>query len=83
MTGSPVSYIDLFKVEAMIPELATSAKDDVVEEMVSAAVAGGVLPKARRQQAIDAIQAREARGSTGLGKISAPWMASPCTCWCC
>ena len=64
----PASHMDMFKLEAMIHELSGSTKAEVVEEMVAAAAAGGVLPKARRQQALEALMSRENRGSTGLGK---------------
>ena len=63
----PAPPLDMFKVEAIIHELKASTKPDVIEEMVAAAMAGGVLPRARRQQAVEALSAREGRGSTGLG----------------
>ena len=64
----PAAYMDMFKLESMIYELRGSTKAEVLEEMVAAATAGGVLPKARKQQAVDGLMAREGRGSTGLGK---------------
>jgi len=66
--SQPVSHMDMFKLEAMIHELAGATKVEVVEEMVAAAARGGVLPRARRQQAVEALMTRENRGSTGLGK---------------
>jgi mannitol/fructose-specific phosphotransferase system IIA component (Ntr-type) len=60
--------MDMFSVKAMVTELHSQSKADALEEMVGAAVTGGLLPKARRGQAIEAIEARESRGSTGFGR---------------
>jgi len=65
---APESIMDMFSVKAMVTELKSRSKSDALAEMVGAAVTGGLLPKTRRGQAIEALQARESRGSTGFGR---------------
>ncbi|MGQ0553722.1 MAG: PTS sugar transporter subunit IIA [Planctomycetota bacterium] len=62
------AYTELFSLEAILPEVSGRAKPEVLAELVEAAVNGGVLPKGRRQQALTALEERESRGSTGLGR---------------
>jgi len=64
----PTSFIEAFSTEAIVVEIQSDAKRDIVGELVSAAVKGGVLPKGRKEQAVDLLMAREDRGSTGLGR---------------
>ena len=67
MTG-PDSMQELFSLEAIVSELEGQTKAAVLAEMVGAAVTGGLLPRARRVQVVAALEAREERGSTGLGR---------------
>jgi PTS system nitrogen regulatory IIA component len=67
MTG-PDSMQELFSLEAIVSELEGQTKTAVLAEMVGAAVTGGLLPRARRAQIVAALEAREERGSTGLGR---------------
>ncbi len=66
--SSPTSFAELFKLEAIVPELQATTKPEALAEMVASAVSGGALPKGRRQEVIDALLVRETRGTTGLGK---------------
>jgi len=59
---------ELFSLEAIVSELEGQTKAAVLAEMVGAAVTGGLLPRARRVQVVAALEAREERGSTGLGR---------------
>lgn len=63
---SPVS--GLFTPKAIVPDLQGTTRDEVLEEMVRAAVAAAVLPRTRKAQVFEALLEREARGSTGLGR---------------
>lgn len=63
---SPVA--GLFTPEAIVPDLRGTTRDEVLDEMVKAAVAAGVLPRARKAQVVEALLAREQRGSTGMGR---------------
>lgn len=65
---APASFMDMFSVDAIVTDLKSQSKADVIGEMVGAAVSGGLLPKARRAPAVDALLTREERGSTGFGR---------------
>lgn len=65
---APASFTGVFTVESVVLDLAARSKPEVLDELVSAAVASGVLPKARKAQVLAALTAREERGSTGLGR---------------
>jgi mannitol/fructose-specific phosphotransferase system IIA component (Ntr-type) len=60
--------MDMFSLKAMVVELQARTKSEALDEMVGVAVKGGLLPKTRRAQAIEALAARESRGSTGFGR---------------
>lgn len=69
--SSPV--IDAFSVDTVVLALAGDTKAEVLEEMVAKAIAAKALPKARKQEVLDALLEREERGSTGFGKgVAAP-----------
>ncbi|MHC5209669.1 MAG: PTS sugar transporter subunit IIA [Planctomycetota bacterium] len=65
---SPESLSEIFSVDSVLPDLAGRSKAEVLAEMVACAVSGGVLPKGRKAQALAALQEREERGSTALGR---------------
>ena len=60
--------IEMFSLEAIVAELEGQTKGAVLEEMVGAAVGSGLLPRTRKAQVLAALEAREERGSTGLGR---------------
>ena len=62
---SPVT--GLFSPKAIVPDLQGATRDEVLEEMVRAAVAAAVLPRTRKAQVLEALLQREERGSTGMG----------------
>lgn len=66
--SSPDSMVEIFSLEAIVAELEGQTKAVVLSEMVGAAVAGGLLPRTRKSQVLAALDAREERGSTGLGR---------------
>jgi len=69
--ASPV--IDAFRVETVMLDLQGATKQEVLEEMVGLAVTAKALPRARKQEVLDALLEREARGSTGFGRgVAAP-----------
>jgi mannitol/fructose-specific phosphotransferase system IIA component (Ntr-type) len=65
---SPESVSELFSAKTVLTDLAGQTKAEVLAEMVACAVTGGVLPKGRRAQALQALEQREERGSTALGR---------------
>ena len=66
--SAPESLVEIFALDAIVADLAGQSKPAVLAEMVGAAVNGGLLPKARKAQVVAALEAREERGSTGLGR---------------
>jgi mannitol/fructose-specific phosphotransferase system IIA component (Ntr-type) len=64
----PSPVVGLFSPKAIIHELASASRDECLDEMVRAAIGAGVLPRTRKAQVVEALLAREARGSTGLGR---------------
>jgi mannitol/fructose-specific phosphotransferase system IIA component (Ntr-type) len=65
---APASFGSMFSLPGILPDLRARSKAEALQEIVSVAVAAGVLPKGRRAEAIQALEAREERGSTGLGR---------------
>lgn len=59
---------DIMVAEAMVPTLEATTRDKAIEELVSALVEAGALPKRRAEEAIKAILAREGQATTGIGK---------------
>ncbi len=58
---------DVFNVEGVMLDLAAETKQAALEAMVRQAIEAKVLPKTRRDQAVEALLERENRGSTALG----------------
>lgn len=58
---------DVFSVEAVMIDLVADTKQAALEAMVRQAIEAKVLPKTRRDQAVEALLEREQRGSTALG----------------
>ena len=54
--------------EAIIPQLKSTERDDVIGELVDALVAAGAATKSLRAELIKSIADREKKGSTGFGK---------------
>jgi mannitol/fructose-specific phosphotransferase system IIA component (Ntr-type) len=59
---------DIVSREAIIPELKSTSRDEVIEELATALIDAGVAPEGRRSEIIDAVLERERKGSTGFGK---------------
>lgn len=54
--------------DAIIPDLKSTERDDVINEMVDALIAAKAAPASIRDELISLILEREKRGSTGFGK---------------
>ena len=64
---------DIIVADAIVPELQSDVRDEVVAELVSALVAAGVLDKSDEESIVKAVLAREAQATTGIGKgVSLP-----------
>ena len=66
MTAEP-SFAELFHEEAVRTGVRVTKKENVIEQLVDIAVAGGKLAAAQRDTILDAVRKREKLGSTGIG----------------
>lgn len=53
---------------AIVPRLRSTERDEVINELVDAAIIAGVAKAELRKELIEAVLERERRGSTGFGK---------------
>ncbi|MDP6047289.1 MAG: PTS sugar transporter subunit IIA [Phycisphaerae bacterium] len=64
---------DIIVTDAIIPELNATTRDEAIEELVSSLADSGAIAKAKIKPVIEAIKAREAQATTGIGKgVSLP-----------
>ncbi len=63
-----MKLLDFVLTDALIPDLKSTERDDVIAELVDAAVAAKGIPKTQRDALIKEIIGREKHGSTGFGK---------------
>lgn len=63
-----MKLLDFVLPDALIPDLKATDRDDVITELVDAAVAAKGIPKNLRDTLIKEIIGREKHGSTGFGK---------------
>lgn len=54
--------------EAIVPQLVSTERDDVIRELIDALIDKGAAPKEVRDELIELIIDREKHGSTGFGK---------------
>ncbi len=59
---------DFVSSKALVPQLASIKRDEVIEELVDGLIAAGNLDKSLRAEVIAQVVEREKRGSTGFGK---------------
>ncbi len=67
MSSDPL-LAGIFSAPAILPALRARSKAEALLEMIDGMVDAGVLPKARRSQVQVALEEREERGTTGLGR---------------
>jgi PTS system nitrogen regulatory IIA component len=59
---------DFFSKEAIIPDIKSTKKEDVIKELVDALINAGNIDKRNRNKLIETLMAREALGSTAIGQ---------------
>ncbi|MEQ8850901.1 MAG: PTS sugar transporter subunit IIA [Phycisphaerales bacterium] len=59
---------DIVNRKAIIARLQAASRDDVIVEMIDSLIAADAVSEDLRQDLIDAVIAREKKGSTGFGK---------------
>jgi|TARA_B110000116_G_scaffold247851_1_gene240498 PTS system nitrogen regulatory IIA component len=62
-----MKLMDLVVNDAIIPELTSTKRDEVISEMVDSLVASGCVSEDQREEFSKAIIRRENKGSTGFG----------------
>lgn len=63
-----IKLSDFVRNEALVPQLQSTRRDDVIAELVDAVIQSGGLDGSLREEVIGLIIEREQRGSTGFGK---------------
>ncbi|HEC03154.1 MAG TPA: PTS sugar transporter subunit IIA, partial [Phycisphaerales bacterium] len=63
-----MKFADFVCPDAIIPELQSTDRDAVIEELVAAIARAGAIPKARQKLLAAAVIERENEASTGMGK---------------
>jgi mannitol/fructose-specific phosphotransferase system IIA component (Ntr-type) len=63
-----MKLLDFVLPDALIPELKATERNDVIAELVDAAVEAGGIPRNLRDTLVKEIVSREKHGSTGFGK---------------
>ena len=64
--------------DAIIPQLSSSKREDVVKELVEALISCGSVDEGLREEFVKAILSRERKGSTGFGHgVAVPHVKSP------
>ncbi len=59
---------DIIIGDAIVPSLANTTRDAVIEELVESLAAAGAVSKQKVKEIIKAVLAREAQATTGIGK---------------
>ncbi|MDP2941447.1 MAG: PTS sugar transporter subunit IIA [Candidatus Omnitrophota bacterium] len=74
-----MQIMDFLSKKAIVNDLKSSKKEDVIKELVEALISSGDIEKRCRNKLIDALMAREALGSTAIGQgIAIPHAKSDC-----
>ena len=64
---------DIIVTDAIIPDLQATTRDEAIDELVAALARAGVVAKGKTGDIIEAVNAREAQATTGIGKgVSLP-----------
>lgn len=59
---------DIVREKAIVPQLRSTKRDEVVAELVEALVASGAAEPSLREKLVKSVLEREKRGSTGFGR---------------
>jgi PTS system nitrogen regulatory IIA component len=63
-----MKIMDFLSKKAIIPDIKSAKKEDVIKELVDALINAQDIEKRNRNKLIDALMAREALGSTAIGQ---------------
>ena len=74
-----MKIMDFLSKKAILTDVKSTKKEEVIKELVDVLVDAGEIEKRHRNKLIDALQAREALGSTAIGQgIAIPHAKSKC-----
>jgi fructose-specific phosphotransferase system IIA component len=74
-----MQIIDFLSKKAIITDIKSTKKEDVIRELVDALINTGEIEKRHRNKLIDALMNRESLGSTAIGQgIAIPHAKSDC-----
>jgi len=74
-----MQIMDFLSKKAIVTDLKSSKKEDVLKEMVDALINSGDIEKRHRNKLIEALMARESLGSTAIGQgIAIPHAKADC-----
>ena len=74
-----MQIMDFLSKKAIVMDIKSTKKEDVIKELVDALMNAGEIEKRDRNKLIDALMAREALGSTAIGQgIAIPHAKSDC-----
>jgi len=74
-----MQIMDFLSKKAILPDIKSTNKEDVIKEMVDFLIESGDVEKRNRNKLIDALMSREALGSTAIGQgIAIPHAKCDC-----
>ncbi len=74
-----MKIMDFLSKNAILADLKSTKKEDLVKELVDALIASGEVEKSHRSKIIDTLMERESLGSTAIGQgIAIPHAKSDC-----
>jgi fructose-specific phosphotransferase system IIA component len=74
-----MKIMDFLSKKAILTDVKSTKKEEVIKELVDVLIDAGEIEKRYRNKLIDALQAREALGSTAIGQgIAIPHAKSEC-----
>jgi len=74
-----MKIMDFLSKKAVVTDLKSTKKEDILRELVDALVAAGEIEKRHRNKLIEALMARETLGSTAIGQgVGIPHAKSDC-----
>jgi len=74
-----MKIMDFLSKKAIVMDIKSSKKEDVMKELVDALINAGEVEKRHRNKLVDALMARESLGSTAIGQgIAIPHAKADC-----
>jgi len=74
-----MKIMEFLSKNAILTDLKSTKKEDVIRELVDALIAGGCIEKNNRNKLIEALMERESLGSTAIGQgIAIPHAKTEC-----